>query len=177
MPHSLLRHRTLFVLAAFAVISGCKDSVGNLQPTALAQGQNTVGDGTAGTVLVTPPTFTVKDQNGNALGGVSVSLAVTAGGGTLTDPPTSSKNGPTPVGTWRLGNIAAVNSITVTVGNLTPLVISINGKAGAPANIVFVAGANQSAPAGSLLAPSPVAQVRDQFGNAVPGIPVSFSVV
>lgn len=177
MSHSLLRNRTLLVVAAFAIISGCKDSVGNLQPTELAQDQSTVGDGTAGTVLVTPPTFIVKDQNGNPLGGVSVTLAVTAGGGTLTGAPTTSKDGPTPVGTWRLGNIAGVNSITVTVGNLTPLIISINGKAGAPANIVFVIGANQSAPAGSTLAVSPVAQVRDQFGNAVSGIPVSFAVI
>ncbi|HZI99040.1 MAG TPA: leishmanolysin-related zinc metalloendopeptidase [Gemmatimonadaceae bacterium] len=176
MPDSLLRYRTLFVFAAFAV-AGCKDSVGTLQPTGLAQDQGAAGDGTAGTVLVTPPTFTVKDQNGNALGGVSVTLVVTAGGGTLVDPPTSSKNGPTPVGTWRLGNIAGLNSITVTAGSLPPLIISINGKAGAPANIVFVTGANQTAPAGSTLSVSPVAQVRDQFGNAVPGIPVSFTVV
>jgi hypothetical protein len=176
MSHSSLCSRTLVALAAFAIASGCTDSVGNLQPTELAQDQSTIADATAGTVLVTPPTFTVKDQNGNALGGVSVTIAVTAGGGTLTDPPTTSKNGPTPVGTWRLGNIAAVNSITVTVGNLTPLIISINGKPGAPANIVFVSGANQTAPAGSVLSASPVAQVRDQFGNAVSGIPVSFSI-
>lgn len=177
MPRSLLRHRALVVIAGFAVISGCRDSVGSLQPAELTQNQGTAGDGTAGTVLVSPPTFTVKDQNGNSLGGVSVSLAVTAGGGTLTDAPTTSKNGATPVGTWRLGNIAGINSITVTVGNLPPLIISINGKAGAPANIVFVSGANQTAPAGSTLAVSPVAQVRDQFGNAVSGIPVTFAIV
>ena len=177
MSHSLLRNRALLAAAAFGIVSGCKDSVGNLQPTELAQDQNTAGDGTAGTVLAAPPTFTVKDQNGNALGGVSVTIAVTAGGGTLTDAPTTSENGPTPVGTWRLGNIAGLNSVTVTVGSLTPLIISINGKAGAPANIVFVTGANQTAPAGSVLSASPVAQVRDQFGNAVSGIPVTFSVL
>lgn len=170
------RYRTLSVIAVFAVISGCRDSVGILQPTELTQNQETVGDGTAGTVLVVPPTFIVKDQNGNALGGVSVTLAVTAGGGTLTDAPTTSRSGPTPVGKWRLGNIAGVNTITVTVGTLTPLNVSVNGKAGAPANIVFVTGTNQTAAAGSTLAVSPVAQVRDQFGNGVPGIAVSFAI-
>jgi len=157
--------------------SACNDSTGSLQPTGLAEDQGAVAEGTAGTVLVTPPTFTVKDQNGNALGGVSVTIAVTAGGGTLTEAPTQSKSGPTPVGVWRLGNIAAINTITVTVGNLTPLVINVNGKAGAPASIVFVSGANQAAPAGSVLAVAPVAQVRDQFGNAVSGVPVTFAVI
>lgn len=177
MSHSSARHCTLLLLAAIGFMSGCKDVAGTLRPKALAQGPGPIADGIAGAVLVTPPTFTVEDQNGNALGGVTVTLAVTAGGGTLTDAPTQSQSGPTPVGTWRLGNIVALNSITVTVGDLAPLVINVNGKAGAPANIVFVSGENQSAPAGSALAVSPVAQVRDQFGNAVSGVPVSFAVL
>ena len=172
-----LRRPTLLSVLLLTGLSACSDSTGSLRPAALAEDQGAVAEGTAGTVLVTPPTFTVKDQNGNPLGGVAITVAVTAGGGTLTEAPTQSKSGPTPVGIWRLGNIAAVNTITVTVGSLTPLVINVNGKAGAPANIVFVSGANQAAPAGTVLALSPVAQVRDQFGNAVSGIPVSFAVI
>jgi hypothetical protein len=176
--HSLTtRHRLLLSLVSLAIVAACKDSVETLRPNGVAEDQGSVAEGTAGMVLVTPPTFTVKDQNGNALGGASITVAVTAGGGTLIDAPTQSKSGPTPVGTWRLGNIAAVNTITVTVGDLPPLIINVNGKAGAPSSIVFVSGTNQSAPAGTSLGSPPVAQVRDQFGNAVPGVPVSFAVV
>ncbi len=171
------RNCLILSLASLSIVAACRDSVGTLRPNALAEDQGSVADGTSGTILVTPPTFTVKDQNGNALGGVSITVAVTAGGGTLTDAPTQSKNGPTSVGTWRLGNIAGVNTITVTVGDLTPLVINVNGKAGAPSNIVFISGANQSAAAGTALVVSPVAQVRDQFGNSVSGAPVSFAVI
>ena len=112
MSHISLRRRALLYALLVTGFSACNDSTGSLQPTGLSEDQGAVAEGTAGTVLLTPPTFTVKDQNGNALGGVSVTIAVTAGGGTLTEAPTQSKSGPTPVGVWRLGNIAAVNTIT-----------------------------------------------------------------
>jgi len=170
-----LRHRS-FLSIVVAALAACSDSTGNLKPTSIVPDASVAAEGTAGTVLAIPPTFIVKDQNGNALSGVSVTVAITAGGGTLTEPATVSKDGPTPVGTWRLGNIAGVNTITVTVGSLTPLTINVTGKPGAPANIVFVSGANQRVAAGTAVV-SPVAQVRDQFGNAVPGIAVTFNVI
>ena len=175
MIHSRATYCTALTVASF-LIAGCKDSSAPPKPASVAQDQTTVADGTAGTVLTTPPTFVVKDQSGDALSGVAVTVAVSAGGGTLTDAPTSSKGGPTSVGTWKLGNIAGVNSVTVTVAGLQPLVISVNGKAGPPAAIVFVTGSGQSALAGTPVAISPVAQVRDQFGNGVTGASVSFGV-
>jgi hypothetical protein len=170
------RQIQLAALASLAAIGACKDSTGTPQPKSVAQDQNTVAEGTAGTVLTAPPTFVVKDESGNAIGGVSVSITVTAGGGTLTGSPTKSNDGPTPVGTWKLGNIAGLNSVTVTVAGLPPLVINVTGKAGPPATIAFVAGANQSVAAGSAVPVAPVAQVRDQFGNGVAGAPVTFAV-
>jgi hypothetical protein len=176
MSDMSLRHRSILSFVAVAALAACSDSTGNLKPTSIVPDASVAAEGTAGTVLAIPPTFIVKDQNGNALSGVNVTVAITAGGGTLTEPATVSKDGPTPVGTWRLGNIAGVNTITVTVGSLTPLTINVTGKPGAPANIVFVSGANQRVAAGTAVV-SPVAQVRDQFGNAVPGIAVTFNVI
>lgn len=163
-------------ITALITFAACKDSTSPPQPAAVSQDQAVTLDGTVGAVLATAPTFTVKDQNGNAVGGVSISVAVTAGGGTLTDAPTKSQSGATSVGTWKLGNIAGVNSVTITVAGLTPLTISVNGKAGPPATIAFVSGANQSALAGTPVPVNPVAQVRDIFGNGVPGQPVTFAV-
>ena len=171
-----LRHRSRLWFAMLAAFAACNDSTGSLRPTSIVPDQSVAAKGTAGTVLAITPTFIVKDQNGNPLSGVSVAVAVTAGGGTLAEPATVSKDGPTPIGTWRLGNIAGVNSVTVTAGNLTPLTINVTGKPGAPANIVFVSGANQRVAAGTAVV-SPVAQVRDQFGNAVPGVAVTFNVI
>jgi hypothetical protein len=62
------------------------------------------------------------------------------------------------------------------VGSLTPLVINVTGKPGAPAGMIVVAGDNQSALAGTPVQVPPAVQVRDQFGNGVPGVPVTFTV-
>ena len=164
------------MIIALAAAAACKDSTGPPVPKSVSMDASVALEGLAGMVLPTAPTFVVKDQSGNALGGVSVTVAVTAGGGTLTDAPTISRDGPTPVGTWKLGNIAGVNTITVTVGSLTPLVINVNGKPGPPAAMIVVAGDNQSALAGTPVPTSPAVQVRDQFGNGVPGTPVTFTV-
>jgi hypothetical protein len=177
MLYSRASFRSFMIVASIVEIAACSEPTSQARPSSIAPDQTTVADGTAGTVLVTPPSFVVKDQSGDALGGVSVAIAVTAGGGTLTDAPTSSKSGATSVGTWKLGNTAGVNSVTITVAGLQPLVISVNGKAGPPASVAFVAGADQSALAGTPVAFSPIAQLRDQFGNGVPGGSIAFGIV
>ncbi|MEO5902964.1 MAG: leishmanolysin-related zinc metalloendopeptidase [Gemmatimonadaceae bacterium] len=165
-----------FALAAI-VVAGCSESTPPATPASVSSSQTIAVDGTAGLPLAIAPTFIVKDAGGSTLGGVGVTIAVTAGGGTIPDAPSKSSGGsPTSIGTWTLGKIAGLNSVTVTVGSLQPIVISVNGKAGAPASIVFTAGNNQVAFAGTAPIPTPVAQVRDQFGNGVPGAPVLFTI-
>jgi hypothetical protein len=119
----------------------------------------------------------VNDASGNSIGGVAVSVTVTAGGGTLTDAPTKTKDGPTPIGTWKLGNTAGVNSVTVTVAGLSPFVISVNGKAGPATQVVFTSGQGQSGLAGTQLPGAINVQAKDQFGNPVGGTPVTFAIV
>lgn len=175
MSSSSTWRRTSIVLA-LAALGACKDSTSPPQPASVTLDQATGIEGTVGMVLSVPPTFEVRDANGHALGGVAISIAITAGGGTLTGAPLKTTSGPTPVGTWKLGNVTGINSITVTVSGLTPLIINVNAKAGPPASIVFTAGANQSVLAGTAVPIAPAVQVRDAFGNGVPGAPVTFAV-
>lgn len=175
---STLRATGAAILATAILVTGCKD--GGTAPPSPKSVESVVGNtptSTAGLVVTTAPTFSVKDGSGNILGGVAVTVAVTSGGGTLANAPTSTVAGaPTPVGTWTLGGTAGVNTVTVTVGGLTPLVITVTGVAGPPASVAFVAGASQSALAGTNL-PIPLAvQVRDQFNNGVAGSTVTFQV-
>lgn len=163
------------VIGVLAACSG--DTTSPPKPALLAATQAVTIDGTAGLPVPASPTFVVKDDNGNILGGVSVTVTVTAGGGTIPDAPTKTIAGsPTPIGTWTLGKVAGVNTVTITAAGLSPITISVNGKPGPPASIVFISGANQSGLAGTSLPVAPVAQVRDQFGNGVPGIPVLFTI-
>jgi hypothetical protein len=163
-------------LALVAVLSACGESTSPPTPTSIAPDAGAVTEATVGTTLGTAPTFVVRDQNGNPLAGVSVTVVVTAGGGTLTGAPTQTAAGPTSVGTWTLGTVAGPNTITVTAAGLTPLVITVNGRAGPPVSMVVVSGEGMSVLAGAVVTPSPVVQVRDQFENGVSGVTVTFGV-
>ena len=174
----IMRIRSLPLQAAaiaFAIY-GCSGGTEPSLPSSVSAASSTP-TATAGLVLATAPTFSVKDANGKILGGVSVTVTVTAGGGTLANAPTSTtSDSPTSIGTWTLGKTAGVNTVTVTVGSLAPLVITVTGVAGPAAAIVILSGNSQTALAGTTLANPVVAQVRDQFGNGVAGSLVTFFV-
>ena len=165
-----------FCALAILVAAGCSESTSPPKPASVSPTQTVTPDATAGLALATAPTFVVKDANGNALSGVAVTIAVTAGGGMLLDAPTKTSGAATSVGTWTLGRLAGLNSVTVTVAGLSPVTISVNGKAGPAAGVTFTTGTNQQAYAGVGLPIAPVAQVRDQFGNGVAGASVLFTV-
>src|SRR5437868_9498011 len=162
MATPFLSTRFAALAIAAGLLAGCKgDSTAPPTPASISPTVATAVDATAGLPIASSPTFVVKDGNGNTLGGVSVALAVTAGGGTLPDAPTKTvSGGPTPIGTWTLGKTAALNTVTVTVAGLPVASINVNGKAGPATAIVFTAGASQRAVAGGALGTAPVAQVR-----------------
>lgn len=167
-----------FALAA-GLAAGCKgDTTAPPTPASVTPTVATTIDATAGLPLPSAPGFEVKDGNGNTLGDVSVTVVVTAGGGTLANAPTKTvSGGPTPVGTWTLGKTAGLNTVTITVGSLPAVTISVNGKPGPAASIAFTAGSGQKSLAGAVVTTTPVAQVRDQFGNGIAGASVLFTVL
>lgn len=130
----------------------------------------------AGAVVPVTPRFTVKDQYGHPMAGVPVTLT-TSGGGALSNPPvrTSDENA-TSVGLWTLGTTVRLNSVTISVEGLTPLVITIQAAAGPAATIALVTGNAQSAYAGRAIGSRLVFAVRDRYQNAVAGAPVAFAV-
>ena len=157
------------------VVAACKDTTAPPVPASIALSVEATA-GTAGLPLLNAPSFFVKDANGAIIGDAPVSIVVTSGEGTLTNAPRRTVSGvPTSVGTWTLGKIVGVNTLTVTVGRLAPLVITVNSVPGAVAAIVPKEAA-QAALAGTDL-PNPLSlQVQDQFGNGVPSTLVSFVV-
>jgi hypothetical protein len=183
-PNMALRNvsrRRRWLPLAFAlttlVVAGCGESTSPPTPTSITPDATTVADGTAGTALTVTPTFIVRDQNGDPIAGVPVTITVTGGGGTLTGAPTQTSGGPTSIGQWTLGTVAGVNTVTITVAGLDPVIITINGRPGPPANIAFTVGVGAQGFAGSLVSPNPVAQVRDQFNNGIPGVVVTFTLL
>ncbi len=133
----------------------------------------------AGTAVPVLPAVLVTDQNGNPLQGISVTFAVTSGGGSVTGGTvTTGSNGVATVGGWTLGAAGGANTLTATVtgtgitGN--PVVFSATGLAAS--QVVAQAGNGQSAQAGTAVPVPPAVRVSDQNGSPVQGISVTFAV-
>lgn len=158
------------------VVFACKESTAP-PPPASVEASVITPTGIAGLPLATVPSVSVRDANGSILGGAAISVAVTTGGGTLTKAPRLTLSGaPTPIGTWTLGKLVSVNTLTVTVADLPPLLITVNAVPGPVASLVVVGGNGQAALGGTEL-PVPLSvQLRDQFGNGIPSKTVTFVV-
>jgi len=73
-----------------------------------------------GTAVATAPAVVVRNASGNPVAGVSVTFAVTAGGGTITGASaTTNTSGVAAVGSWTLGPTPGGNTLTATVQGLT----------------------------------------------------------
>lgn len=131
----------------------------------------------AGTPVVHTPTVRVDDQAGAPLGNVTVTFAVTAGGGQVVRTrEVTNPAGIASAGTWTLGG-AGQNTVTATVGQGT---VSFNATAQArvASSLWPVSPQEQTGiPVGSLVPQPPAVLVRDQTGAPLPGAVVTFAVV
>ena len=163
-----IRSRSFTASVALAVLAGCHDgSTAPVKPASIAIVDGSGQVGTVGQRLGTSPTFVVKDEGGRAISGVSLTIVVTAGNGTVANAPRKSSAGPTSVGAWTLGQKAGVNQLTVTVAGLPPILFEATARAGAAVAITPVSPSTFSGRVGEEVSPAPVARVSDAFGNPV----------
>lgn len=98
---------------------------------AMAIAPGNTADGQSGTLnqpVAVRPAVIVTDVHGNGVGGVSVTFAVTAGGGSVTGGTVvTGASGVATVGSWTLGSTIGVNTLTASVGSLTPVIFTANG--------------------------------------------------
>lgn len=135
----------------------------------------------AGTPVAPAPAVLVRDSLGNPVAGVTVTFAITAGGGQLSGAtPNTNASGIATLGSWIVGASGA-QTVTATAtgtgigGN--PITFSATVlPAGAPASIVVSAGNNQTGLQGYPVNVRPAAIVRDASSNPVQGATVNFVV-
>ncbi len=132
---------------------------------------------TVGTPVSVAPSVRVTDAGGNPVSGVTVTFAVTGGGGSLTGGSQSTNtSGIATVTSWTLGNLVGANSLSASVASVGIVSFSATGTAGAAATMTLSTGNGQTAAAGSAVAVDPAVLISDQFGNPVSGTPVTFAV-
>lgn len=176
MRLSFRAHALLAGLCFAVAACGGGDATAPAKPTSIIANVVSIS-GTVGQALLAVPQFEVRDGSGNPIGGLTVTVVVTGGGGTLTGAPTKTASGGlTPVGTWVLGTEAGANVLSVTVNGLPPLLITAQGLADVASKLTVTGGGAQLAPAGGALATPVTFKVTDKFDNGVPNIPVIFSV-
>ncbi|HTY06289.1 MAG TPA: Ig-like domain-containing protein [Gemmatimonadales bacterium] len=129
----------------------------------------------AGGAVDTAPSVIVKDAFGNPVSGVTVTFAVTGGGGSLTGgTPITNAAGVAAVGSWQLGSLPGPNSLSATVSGLPVLTFTATAVAGPPANLVRISAASRTDTIGATL-PTDTVQVTDALGNPVAGTTVTWT--
>jgi adhesin/invasin len=130
-----------------------------------------------GALVTSVPSVVVRDAVGNPASGVTVTFALTSGGGQITGgTQTTNAQGVATIGSWRVSSNPGTNTVTATVSGLTPVTFTANGTAGAPTLIEKTLGDNQTSPVNRPVPIAPQVRVVDAAGNGVGGVTVTFAV-
>jgi Big-like domain-containing protein len=155
--------------------SATAGAAATLEANSLTSQSDTVADSAAAA-----PSVLITDQFGNPKSGISVTFAVTGGGGQILGGATKITNalGVATVNAWVLGDLAGPNTLTATSAGLTgsPLTFTATGLAGAATTIAVDTGDGQTLTVNSAVSLRPAVIVTDAFGNPKPGVAVTFAM-
>jgi hypothetical protein len=133
--------------------------------------------GTIGQPLPQPLIVQVSDSTGHLAAGVTVSFAVTGGGGSVGTPSAPTSASGQAQTTWTLGTAAGTQTVSATVSGApaSPLPLTATGNPGAAKSVALQAGNHQKAVSGTAAAIRPAVIVQDAFNNPTPGVTVTFA--
>src|SRR5688572_1231093 len=132
--------------------------------------------GIAGQAATSNPSVVVRDAQGNPVAGVTVTFAVSAGGGTVTGgTQVTDASGVATLTSWTFGATAGLNTVTASAAGL-PSVIFSSTTTGVPTQVAVFNGNNQAAVQGTAVPVAPSVRVTDVGGQGVGGVAVTFAV-
>lgn len=132
--------------------------------------------GTVGTTLPDPIVAKVLDAYGNIVTNAAVTFADSGLNGTFQPNPALSGNNGQASTSFTLPTVAKANfSLTATSGSAAPATFPETSVAGAPASMTISGGNKQTGTHGTELPKALQVGVKDQYGNAVSNVTVSFS--
>ena len=131
--------------------------------------------GTGGSRTPVPPVVQVTDGN-FGVPGVTVTFAVTAGGGSVTPQSVITDANGNAATVWRMGAAGGTNTLVASTPSFPTLTLNANAVPLILTSVVKVAGDNRSAFANNFTDTLPVVEVRDQFDVGAEGQTVTFAV-
>ncbi|MEZ4457553.1 MAG: Ig-like domain-containing protein [Gemmatimonadales bacterium] len=149
-------------------------------PVAMTVVQGGGQTATVGSSVPMLPAVQLTDAQDRPVPGAEVVFSVAAGSGSITGAvATTDGTGTATLGGWTLGTGAGPQTVTATgPAGVAPATLDfqVAAVAGPASTIVKVAGDNQFSTAGGTVAVRPTVEVRDQFGNPVAGVSVTFAI-
>ena len=176
------RSRLLVVLPSAFVLGALacgKDSPANPPgtPASLAAASPQTLEGSAARAIDAGATVVVRDGNGKPLAGVPVTFTAAPGAGTVETPAArTDQRGIAFSGKWTLGKAAGTQRLVARVARLDSIAFLATVSPGAPASISAMNLAAANGTVGTDVATPPSVVVRDDYGNPVSGVPVTFAV-
>ena len=131
--------------------------------------------GTVGTTLPLPLVVQAKDNFGNKVSGALVTFSDSYGGTFSPNPATTVSNGEASTVFTLSTSAHSGFAVTASSGAATPATLHETSVAAAPATEALSAGNKQTAAPSTQLPKPLVVVVKDQYGNAVSGVTVTFS--
>lgn len=129
------------------------------------------------TFVASPPSVRAEDQFGNPIAGVTVQFAASMGSGVLTgEQQSTNASGVATVQSWRLGTSVGQHIVTASAPGISSTVFAATAVAGKPVTLAKVFGDEQQTIANAAVQIRPAVRALDEFGNAVGGVPVTFTV-
>ena len=173
-----LRSPAAALLLASLFSVACSDkSTSPPQPATVAAVVSTIAPAPVGATLTSPITVVVRDAGGTALSGISVTFAVTQGGGSVAPATVTTGNSGEASTAWTLGTTPGAQAVQASVSGVTGgATFTTTARAGDPRSIAIQAGNAQNASAGAVVTVAPAVLLLDQFGNPVPGVSVFYTV-
>ena len=161
--------------ASASGLSGTTSSLFNVTTGSAANITNnsaTTLSGTAGSPVTPVPSVKVTDGAGNPVAGVSVTFAVTAGGGSVSGATQNTDLfGVASVGSWVLGTTAGSgnNQLRATSDGLSgsPVTFTASATAGSAGKLILITQPATTGQSGVALNPQPVLQLVDANDNPV----------
>lgn len=150
-------------------------TAGAAEPANLSKLEGDNQSATVGTVLPTPLALLVQDEYGNAVPGSIVSWALLGGVGSVDSLTTMTDSTGHAYNRWTMGTRAGVQSLTVSVDDLS-VEFASTALAGPAASLTLHSGDNQTGREHGMLAEPIRVHVLDLYSNNVPGVFVSWSV-
>ena len=135
----------------------------------------------AGSAVAIAPSVLVSDASGNPVSGVSVTFALTAGGGAIAplSAVVTGVDGIARLTSWTLGATVGANALSASVIGLSgsPVLFTATGTGGTASQLLVTAGDNLTGTVGGTLGTAHEVRVTDSNGNPVAGVTVVWTPI